>query len=126
MFSGEATCIPSAMGINTYVDVRDVAAVHLWCMAHPTRSDGQRYIVSAGLGPPQAAADVLRKAYPDREGIIPKGEPGKGYLPDFGFVREGDRCCGTKAVEAIDGLQYIRYDQSILDTAKVMERYLET
>ena len=114
------------MGVNSYVDVRDLAAVHLWCMAHSTQSDGQRYIVSAGLGPPQAAADILRKAYPGREGVIPKGEPGRVYLPDFGFAREGARCPGTKAVEAIDGLRYIRYDKSILDTAKVLERYLET
>ena len=114
------------MGINTYVDVRDVATVHLWCMAHPTQSDGQRYIVSAGLGPPQAAADILRNAYPSREGVIPNGGPGRGYLPDFGFARVGERYAGTKAVEAIDGLNYIRYDKSILDTARVMERYLDT
>ena len=126
IFSGEAASVPPAVEINTYVDVRDVATVHLWCMTHPGQSDGQRYIVSAGLGPPQAAADILRKAYPDRQQVIAKGEPGKGYLPDFGFAREGERCGGTKAVEAIETLSYIRYDKSILDTVKVMERYLET
>lgn len=89
MFSGQTTCVPPAMEINGYVDVRDVAGIHLWCMEHPKRSDGQRYIVSAGLGTPQAAADILRQAYPSREDVIPRGEPGKGYLPDYGFIREG-------------------------------------
>ena len=96
MISGEATCVPPAMEINTYVDVRDVAAVHLWCLTHPTQCDGQRYIVSAGLGPPQAAADMLRKAYPDREGVIPKGEPGKATYRTLGSREKGKGALARK------------------------------
>lgn len=49
---------------------------------------------------------VLRQACPGWEGVIPKGEPAKGYRPDSGFAREGERCGGTKAVEAIEYLGY--------------------
>lgn len=124
MFSGKAAIVPPGFGTNGYVDVRDVAKIHIWCMEHPTQSANQRYLASAGLGPPQAVVDILRRAYPEREDIIPRGEPGKGYLPDFKFFREGGRHYGTQASEAV-GMQYIPYDQSILETARVLERYLE-
>ena len=113
MLSGEAACVPPAMGMTTYVDVPDAVMVRLWCMAHAAQSDGQLYTVSGCLGPPQGLSGP--------GGVIPKGEPGKGYRPDAGFARGGERCGGTKAVEAIGALRYTCYDKSILDTAKVME-----
>ena len=125
LFSGRATEILPSTGSNEYVDVRDVAKIHLWCMEHPDQSANQRYIATAGLGPRQAVADILRKAYPEREPIIPRGKPGEGYRPDFGLFTTNRKCNGTKAAEAI-GLQYIPYDQSIIDTAKVLEQYLES
>lgn len=67
-FSGEAACVPPAIVVNTYVDVQDVVAVHLWCMAHPTHGDGQRYLISAGSGAPQATTDNFCKAYPGLRG----------------------------------------------------------
>ena len=123
LFSGKAAEIPPGSGLNEYVDVRDVANILLWCMEHPDQTDGQRYIASAGLGPPQAIADILRKAYPERENIIPRGFPGRGYRSDFGFPVNNRKCHGTKAAEAV-GMQYITYDKSIVDTAKFLERYL--
>lgn len=125
MFSGNANEVLPGFGTNGYVDVRDVAKIHIWCMEHPTQSANQRYSASAGLGPPQAVVDILRRAYPERRDIIPRGEPGKGYLPDFRSIGRGGNCNSTKASEAAD-IQYIPYDQSIVETAKVLERYLET
>lgn len=124
LFSGKVTDVPPSSGLNEYVDVRDVAKIHLWCMEHSGQTADQRYITSAGLGPPQAAADILRRAYPERESIIPRGKPGEGYRPDFGYL-VNRKCYGTKAAEVV-GMQYITYDQSILETAKVLERYLES
>ena len=92
-------------------------------MEHPDQIDNQRYTMSAGLGPPQAVADILRTAYPERKHIIPRGDPSKGYLPGFGFLTRRRKHLGTDAAEVI-GLHYIKYDRSILDTAKVLERYL--
>ena len=125
LFSGKAAEIPLSSGLNEYVDVRDVAKIHLWCMEHPDQTDGQRYIASAGLGPPQAVADILRRAYPKRESIIPRGRPGGGYRPDFGFFINNRKCNGTNAAEAV-GMRYISYDKSIVETAKFLERYLES
>ncbi|KAI9721280.1 MAG: hypothetical protein M1812_002442 [Candelaria pacifica] len=123
IFSGKAQAIPAAFGTASCVDVRDVARVHVWCMEHPSESANQRYIACAGKGPPQAIADILREAYPDRREMIPLGEPGKGYMPDYSFPEDGINIDGSKA-ERTAGFMYIRFDQSILDTARVLEQYL--
>jgi len=123
LFSGELQTIPPPIGSGAYVDVRDVARIQVWAAEHPAESANQRYIATAGRGPPQAVADVLRKAYPARAEKITKGEPGQGYPPDWSFPEDGMVVDGTKAEKAV-GFTYIKFDKSILDTAKVMERYL--
>lgn len=125
LFSGQATEIPPGSGLNDYIDVRDIAKIHLWCTENSDQTDGKRYIASAGLGPPQAIADILRTAYPERESIIPRGFPGRGYRSDFGFPVKNRKYHGINAAEVV-GMQYITYDQSIVDTAKFLERYLHS
>ncbi|MCJ1405848.1 hypothetical protein MMC11_009078 [Xylographa trunciseda] len=122
VFSGASTTIPPTIGSASYVDVRDVAAIHVWCAEHPTESNGQRYLMANGRGTPQAAADILRKAYPDRK-EIPVGEPGSDYEADYGWPKGGQSFDSAKAKKAL-GREFVLYDQSILDTAKVFERYL--
>ena len=69
----------------------------------------------------QAAADILRKAYPDRDIVV--GEPGSDYEPDYSYPKDGFKFYSTKAEKAL-GRKLIGFEQSILETAKVMERYL--
>ncbi|MCJ1308528.1 hypothetical protein MMC25_002181 [Agyrium rufum] len=123
IFSGEAKELPPSIGSAGYVDVRDVSAVHVWAAEHPSESAGNRYICAVGRGTMQAAADILRKAYPDRT-MIAKGEPGTDQLPGWVFPPPpGNRFDSSLAEKAL-GRPFIKFDQTILDTAKVLEKYL--
>jgi nucleoside-diphosphate-sugar epimerase len=130
IFTGGA--IPPSIGSGSFVDVRDVAFCHFWAYEHPKEADGERFIASQGFGPPQALADVLREAYPDRRGIIQVGKPGEGYVgynAETGVVEGveypagGIRVSGAKA-EKVMGLKYRGFKESLLETTKVMEKYL--
>ena len=35
IFSGAATEVPPGIGYMAYIDVREVAALHVWCLEHP-------------------------------------------------------------------------------------------
>lgn len=122
IFSGQAKTIPPGVGSMTYIDVRDVSAVQIWCMEHPKESNGQRYLLTNGRGTMQAAADILREAYPDRHDIV-KGEPGSDYIDGYGYKEGEVSFKATKAKKEM-GVEFIRFDQSIKDTAEAMERYL--
>jgi nucleoside-diphosphate-sugar epimerase len=127
VFSGAP--IPPAIGSATYVDIRDVADVHVWALEHPREATGQRYLVTNGRGPPQAAADLLRKVYPERRGIIQEGKPGEGYVTGtYGWPEGGTSFEAKKAKAAIaseyPGRNFIGFEQSVLETAKVFERYV--
>lgn len=106
------------------MDVRDVADIHTWCGEHPKDSDGHRYIACAGFGGTQAMADILRKASPDRRDLISKGEPGRGYNPDYSHLVDGISVSGEKAEEHMR-LKYIPFDRTVLDTAKVFEIWVQ-
>jgi nucleoside-diphosphate-sugar epimerase len=122
--------IPPSIGSGSFIDVRDVAFVHLWAYEHPDISNGERYIASHGYGPPQAIADILREAYPDRREIIQVGNPGEGYAGyENGVVKEvkfleGKPSVSGKKAESVMGFKTRTFKESVLETAKVMERYL--
>jgi len=134
IFSGEARTIGPNIGTGSFVDVRDVAYVHVWAYENADKADGERYIVAQGFGPLQAAADILREAYQGTEigAKIPLGNPGQGYV---GYNKEKGkvgsvnyepgkfRVSGKKA-EKETGVKYIPFKQSVLDTAKVFEALL--
>ena len=121
LFSGEARQLPRALGNGAYCDVRDVAAIHLWCIEHADKVSGERFIANAGQGLPQALADILHEAYPKRKDLMVSGNPREGYNQDFSYSLGGIN--GSKAV-AWTSLAYINYDQAVRDTAKQMEGWL--
>lgn len=134
IFSGEADELPPYIGTGAFVDVRNVATMHIWAFENASKSDGERYLGVQGFGPTQAVADVLNHAYKGTkfEEKIIKGTPGEGYVgydketgtvPTVGFMPGARRISGQKAVKEM-GLQYIPFQQSILDTAKVLEAFL--
>ncbi|KAI0467187.1 NAD(P)-binding protein [Xylaria cf. heliscus] len=112
-------------GYGTHVDVRDVARMTEWASSHPEIAGGERYIVggNGNVGTPQAAADILREAYPERRNIIKEGSPKNGYLPGFAADPQGARVISTKAVKAT-GQDWIPYDKMVLDSAKLFEEFL--
>jgi nucleoside-diphosphate-sugar epimerase len=132
--SGSVSEIPAKIGSGSFVDVRDVAKVHVWAYEHPEKANGERYITTAGYGPPQGVADILRKEYEGTK-IAEKiliGNPGEGYtgynkesgevaVPDY--LPESSRPSGNKARDAL-GIKWIPFTQSVIETAKSLEPLL--
>ncbi|KAH7374641.1 hypothetical protein B0T11DRAFT_2248 [Plectosphaerella cucumerina] len=111
---------PAAGTFSWYVDVRDVARVVVFAVEKSEVAKDERYIVGDAWGPPQAVADILRKAYPG--GKVQEGEAGAGYLE--GFKTPADISIdASKAVKAT-GTPWISYEKSVLDTAKAYEGLL--
>lgn len=122
VFSGQE--IPQFPGgFGAYVDVRDVARLTVFGVEHSQEADTQRYITSSAWGSPQAAADILRRAYPDRRSIIQEGKPHSDYLPDFKFPPQAPQVDASKAVKAT-GKEWIGFETLVLDAAKAFEVYL--
>jgi nucleoside-diphosphate-sugar epimerase len=131
IFSGATTDVPPYIGTGSFVDVRNVATMHIWAFENAKKSDGERYLGVQGFGPMQAAADILNDAYKGTEigEKITKGTPGEGYVgydketgkvDTIGPLPGARRISGQKAVKEM-GLQYIPFKQSIVDTAKALE-----
>ncbi|KAI0538957.1 hypothetical protein GGR58DRAFT_466721 [Xylaria digitata] len=112
-------------GYGTHVDVRDVARMTEWAASNPEIAGGERFIVggNGNVGVPQAAADLLREAYPDRQNIIKKGTPGEGYRPGYAIDPEAVNINSSKAVKAT-GQGWIPYNKMVLNAAKLFEGFL--
>lgn len=122
--SGKAKTMPPEIALGAFIDVRDVARAHIWCFEHPMESDGQRYLLACGQGRPQAMVDILHIIFPGRSAKMVKGEPGKDYDASYGWWKEGPRIDDSKASKAM-GIDWIRFDRSLGDTAKALaERWL--
>ncbi|KAM0351959.1 hypothetical protein ACHAPU_002475 [Fusarium lateritium] len=106
----------------SYVDVRDIARVAVFSVANPKETDGERFLLTAGIVPPQAAADILRKEYPERQDIIKVGQPGEGYKPGYGYPEE--RVLDASKIVKLTGQGFFKVEQSIIDTAKSLEKFL--
>ncbi|KIW96741.1 uncharacterized protein Z519_02132 [Cladophialophora bantiana CBS 173.52] len=119
IYSGNKV-MPPQIGSAGYIDVRDVARMHIWAMEHPEQSNGERYLMSNGKAPPQAAADLLREQFPERDIIV--GEPGQGYTKDYWFPQGEASSVSTKAYKALGVQKFITYDQSVLDTVEAFEK----
>jgi nucleoside-diphosphate-sugar epimerase len=108
--------MPPKIGSGSYIDVRDVARMCLWVLQHPKLADGERYIAVTGSGIPQAAADILHRAYPERASIMPVGNPGDGYNHDYSW-RSGEISVSGQKAQKVMGPHQYNYEQSVLDTA---------
>ena len=124
MLSGSGTSALPNFGTHGFVDVRDVARTQIWCMEHPSQSDDKRVHVGAGTEPPRSVIDILRQAYPARQDAIPREEPSQFHVPDIVLETEKAFRNGVQA-SILVGFKYISFRQSILETAKVLERYFE-
>ncbi|KAF5621619.1 dihydroflavonol 4-reductase [Fusarium tjaetaba] len=115
--------IPKPLTPNPgYVDVRDIARVAVFSVDHPDKANGDRFLLASGLVPPQAAADVLRKVYPERQDIIKAGTPGQGYFPGYEFPE--DRVLDASKAVKLTGQDFYPVEQTIIDTAKSFEKFL--
>lgn len=112
--------LPPMIGTGSIIDVRDVSALHIWCAENPSKSNGQRYLLTNGRATPQAIADILRRAYPDRKGL-PAENPEKDYEADYSWPKAGMSFQETKAKDVL-GRDFIGFEKSILDTVEAFER----
>lgn len=106
-----------------YVDIRDVARLVVFAVQHPEKANNERFIAASAYALPQGVADILRKAYPERAGIIEEGKPGEGYSPDHSFPRDGLVYDGSKAVR-VTGQEYIPWEKTVLDTVEQLKAIL--
>ncbi|KAG2177506.1 hypothetical protein INT44_008017 [Umbelopsis vinacea] len=106
-YSGENQDPSKDLGFNVFVNVTDVALAHVRAIERADKSDGQRYILSSGSFTLQQAADILREAYPERQNIIAKGQPGQ-KTPKNNFDH-------SKSVRDL-GIEYKDFKATVLDT----------
>lgn len=121
VFSGQEIPPPIAPG-SSFVDVRDVARVAVFSVDHPDKANGERFLLASGQFPPQAAADILREAFPERRDIIKVGNPGEGYNPGYAY-NENRVIDGSKAVQ-VTCKDYYPVEQTIIDAAKSYKKFL--
>ncbi|KAI3316913.1 NAD(P)-binding protein [Xylariaceae sp. AK1471] len=103
------------------IDVRDVARMLLWSARNPEKADGERFACSSAVGGGQAIADILRRRMPSLN--IQQGQPGKGYSPDY-KPRPGVGGIDASKAVAVTGENWIPYEESVVDMARFLERYL--
>ncbi|TDZ40080.1 putative uncharacterized oxidoreductase [Colletotrichum spinosum] len=115
---------PAGPGNGTHVDVRDVARLVIFAAEHRHAADGERFIAggNGNYANVQAYADVLRREYPERRGVILKGKPGEGYNADYSEPAAARGVDASKAVKAT-GQDWIPFERMLLDAAKAYERY---
>jgi nucleoside-diphosphate-sugar epimerase len=106
-----------------FVDVRDVARLVVFGVEHADETHNQRYLTSSGFANPQAVADILRRAYPERRSVIKQGEPGSGYVADYSRPPNAALADASKAATAT-GQPWIGIETMVVDTAKAFEKYL--
>lgn len=128
--SKKENVLPFQIGGASYIDVRDVAAIHIWCMEHPEESGGERYLMTNGKAPPQGTADVLRDIlFKDDEKVrerIIVGTPGAGWVDGFGWPEDEPTVKATKAYKAMGVERFRGFEISILDTVMAFrERWPE-
>lgn len=128
--SKEQGKLPAQIGGASYIDVRDVADLHVWCMEHPEESAGERYLMTNGKAPPQGTADVLRDVLFKDDAKVKQriilGEPGAGWSEGFGWPDTEPTVKATKAYKAMGVEKFRGYDENILDTVMAFrERWPE-
>ncbi|KAI1433435.1 hypothetical protein GGR50DRAFT_688269 [Xylaria sp. CBS 124048] len=114
--------IPGPMEVyGDTVDIRDIARMLMWSVSNPQKADGQRVVCSSAVGGGQAIADILAKRMPALQ--IKPGKPGEGYAPDYKPAKGVAGFDSSKALEMM-GLDWMPYEESIIDMAKFLQRYI--
>ncbi|XXG99898.1 hypothetical protein Hte_006239 [Hypoxylon texense] len=104
------------------IDIRDVARVIMWSATNPKVADGERFLCASAVGGAQATADILNKHMPSLG--VAKGSPGQGYESGYPSTSGTIAFDANKAAKST-GQDWIPYETSIIDTAKVLLQYLE-
>jgi nucleoside-diphosphate-sugar epimerase len=123
VLSGEIVEVPEKVGSGTYVDVRDLAKICWWCLENAGMVDGKRIVAIAGQAEPEVLVRSLWTKYKDG-------------VEDYEEVDSGDKIGSadhvvripkfdTRLAEEAVGGKWISYRKTVLDTARMLERYLQ-
>jgi nucleoside-diphosphate-sugar epimerase len=121
--------LPPPLAQAAFVDVGDTAKAHLWAYENPEKADAQQYILSAGYGPPQARADIMREHFPDIGKRFIKGSPGAGYtsgkdsnnrVTKYWWDEGTSQVSGEKFVKEA-GFTYKTLEQSVVESVEALE-----
>jgi nucleoside-diphosphate-sugar epimerase len=118
IFSGGEVPPPTG-GSGMSVDVLDVARLFLWAAEHAEQANGERYLAVSGIAVPQALADILNEAFPEKN--LKKGTPGEGY--DATLKPAAVEIDALKAI-AVTGQGWIGMRETVVSTAKALGGYL--
>lgn len=101
---------------NNFVDVRDVARIHIRALEKGDVSDGQRFLCSSGAFTWQMVVDILRRRFPERKDKIVEGETGKNY--------EVETSVSTKKASNLLGATYdISLEECLVDTCNSLKEF---
>ena len=101
-------------GPYIYVDVRDLALLHVKGMEEAKAGD-QRYFVTAGYFNGKLIVDAIRKNFPEYKDELTKDQSGDGY-PEGGVYKINNK----KASELL-GREWIPIEKSVSDTVKSLK-----
>ncbi|KAK7548205.1 hypothetical protein IWX49DRAFT_205648 [Phyllosticta citricarpa] len=106
--------IPATGGF-CWVDVRDVGLAHVKAMELPA-ADQKRFFTTAGAYSNREMVEVIRKHFPEYQDKLPgPNTPGGGYPDEGSFKVDNSRS------RTILGIQYIPFEDSIVDTVKSLK-----
>jgi len=103
-----------AQPAGSWVDVRDVAAMHVAAL-ELEKAHGERFIASAGPFTWQEILDALHQN-PDIIPKVTKGKPGNGKKP----LSEQTYASGEKATKVL-GIKFKTLNESLRDTVKALQ-----
>ncbi len=115
----------------SFVDVRDVARIHVGVIGHP-ESVGERYLAVAGMGAIPKLAKLLAATYPDRR-IATRAAPDwvirlmARFMPDMEQIAvslgRANPVTGQKAASEL-GFEYISVEDAVLASAQTIDAKL--
>ena len=105
-------------GTYVWVDVRDLALMHVRCIELDGAAD-QRYFVTAGIFENAQIVQIMRQNFPEYKDGLPQGPDAlkDGELPEGGIYK-----VDNSKTSAILGKPWTTLEQSIVDTVKSLKR----
>lgn len=107
-FAGKKKEVEPVGAFQSWVDVRDVALMHLRALEKGDVADGQRFIAATGTYTNQKVVDILRKHFPERKDTIPLGTPSQNYSTITSVS-------GKKATEVLGVSYEVGFEQCLVD-----------
>lgn len=101
-----------------YVDVRDVAQAHVLAGLERPAAGGHRLFVTPGLYDNRILAEILRRRFPEFADRLPPADAPGGAMADPHYSFDNSE------TNKILGIQWINYEQSIVDTVNSIKALL--